>query len=373
MSLKDNEQNYQFKLTSKKLKGIFDSALDGIITVNDCGTIQSFNLAAERIFGYSADEVIGSNYKILIPNYFINKYDTHLSRYINTGETVISGARRILHGRTKNGQIVPLELSLSSIKINNELILTGILRDISERILMEQKILTAYNELESFSYIAAHDLREPLRGISNYATFLIEDYQDKIDTEGINKLQTLKKLSLRLENFIESLLHYSKLSNGDKEYTVEEANHLVNEVIAGLDIMIKENNVQIIFHRNLPAILCNAILVTELFFNLISNSIKYNDKNKKIVEIGCIKDDENYNYQTVFFVKDNGIGIKEEHFNIIFRIFKRLHPRDQFGGGSGAGLAIVKKIVTMHNGKIWLESELNKGTTFYFTLGQYEK
>jgi signal transduction histidine kinase len=224
-------------------------------------------------------------------------------------------------------------------------------------------------DLDDFAYIASHDLKEPLRGIHNFAVFLLEDYGERFDEEGRSKLETLTRLSRRMEVLIDSLLHFSRLGRVDLAIDDVDLNEVVAEVVDSLSINLQENGVEIRMPRRLPVVRCDRVRVRELLYNLIINALKYNDKAEKWIEIGTIRTRESGAANPpAFYVRDNGIGIQEKHFDAIFRIFKRLHGRDKFGGGTGAGLTIVKKIVERHNGRIWVDSTYGEGTTIYFTL-----
>jgi signal transduction histidine kinase len=228
-------------------------------------------------------------------------------------------------------------------------------------------------ELDDFAYIASHDLKEPLRGIHNYSNFLLEDYADKLDEEGRAKLETLVRLTRRMEVLIDSLLQFSRLGRVDLAIDDVDLNDTVAQVLESLDIQLREEQVEIVVPRPLPTVRCDRVRVRELYHNLIVNAIKYNDKPEKRVEIGWLDPvDPGAGQPPVLYVRDNGIGIQEKHFESIFRIFKRLHAREKFGGGTGAGLTIVKKIVERHNGRIRVESTFGEGTTFYFTLARGE-
>lgn len=220
-------------------------------------------------------------------------------------------------------------------------------------------------ELDDFAYIASHDLKEPLRGIHNYSMFLLEDYADKLDADGKSKLETLMRLTRRMEVLIDSLLQYSRLGRIDLAMDRVDLDEVVAEVLENLDVNLKAEQVEVITPRRLPRVVCDRVQVGEIFHNLIVNGVKYNDNPRKRIEIGYAE-----GQPPVFFVRDNGIGIPDKHYDAIFRIFKRLHARDKYGGGTGAGLTIVKKIVERHNGSIWVESVPGEGTTFYFTLAK---
>ncbi|OKH24364.1 ATP-binding protein [Chroogloeocystis siderophila] len=243
-----------------------------------------------------------------------------------------------------------------------------VLRKADELARINIELARSNSELDAFAYIASHDLKEPLRGIHNYSNFLIEDYADVLQAEGVSKLQTLVRLTQRMEDLINSLLHFSRLGRVELTLQKTDLNELVNSVIDILNISLKETEVDIRLPRPLPSVYCDPVQISEVFSNLISNAIKYNNKPNKLVEVGFLDTALNKPEYIVFYVKDNGIGIKEKHFDAIFRIFKRLHPLNKYGGGTGAGLTIAKKIVERHNGEIWVKSAYGEGSTFYFTL-----
>lgn len=230
------------------------------------------------------------------------------------------------------------------------------------------------NELDAFAYIASHDLKEPLRGLHNYAHFLLEDYQDRIDPDGQAKLKTMIRLTQRMDALLDSLLHYSRV--GRVELAMQETNldQLLREVLDRLTVTLKEQQVQVRIPRPLPVLRCDRVRLGEVFYNLISNAAKYSTGSQPWLEIGYHAPGEAAEGRSqavrhyTFYVRDNGIGIAEKHFETIFRIFKRLHGREQFGGGAGVGLTIAKKIIERHSGTIWVESQLGVGTTFFFTL-----
>lgn len=216
-------------------------------------------------------------------------------------------------------------------------------------------------ELDDFAYIASHDLKEPLRGINNFSTFLIEDYGNILDKEGVRKLETLVTLTNRLKTLIDDLLTFSRMGRTELSIQETDMNVILLEVLETLSILMEEKRVEIKVPNPLPTVYCDNIRIKEVFRNLISNALKYNDKENPWIKIGY--------FDNKFYISDNGIGIKEKHFDDIFRIFKRLHARNKYGGGTGSGMTIIKKIIEKHQGKIWLESKLGQGTTFYFTLG----
>jgi len=235
-------------------------------------------------------------------------------------------------------------------------------RELAQR---NEELHRSNQDLDDFAYIASHDLKEPLRGIHNFSVFLLEDYGERFDEDGRSKLETLTRLSRRMEVLIDSLLHFSRLGRVDLAIDDVDLNEVVAEVVDSLAIHLRESRVEIRLPRPLPVVRCDRVRVRELLYNLIVNAAKYNDKPERWIEIGSVESDP-----PALYVRDNGIGIQEKHFDSIFRIFKRLHGREKFGGGTGAGLTIVKKIVERHNGRIWVESTYGAGTTIYFTLAK---
>jgi two-component system, chemotaxis family, sensor kinase Cph1 len=250
------------------------------------------------------------------------------------------------------------------------LIVGIVLRQADEMALMNFELQRSNEELDSFAYIASHDLKEPLRGIHNYANFLMEDYGEILNDDGVAKLQTLVRLTQRMEDLINSLLYFSRLGRAELIRQTVNLDELVRQGIATLTIARPQSEVEFRIPQPLPSIKCDRIQVNELFTNLIGNAIKYNDKAQKWVEIGFRTGNaENSDRPLpIFYVRDNGIGIPQEHLDKIFQIFRRLHGRDEFGGGTGAGLTIARKIVERHGGRIWVESIPTEGSTFYFTL-----
>lgn len=226
-------------------------------------------------------------------------------------------------------------------------------------------------ELDSFAYIASHDLKEPLRGIHNYSNFLMEDYAEMLPADGLAKLHTVVRLTQRMDDLISSLMHYSQLGRTELSRQSVDLNALVKQTINTLKISQPQKPIEFRLPQLLPTISCDLSQVSELLTNLIGNAIKYNDNAEKWVEIGFVESKLVRNGTQIshtLYIRDNSIGIPPEHLERIFEIFKRLHPQDQYGGGTGAGLTIVRKIVERHEGKIWVESTLGEGSAFYFTL-----
>ena len=268
-----------------------------------------------------------------------------------------------------NGMLVQIQQRDSELQEAKEVLEARVQERTRELERRNEELHQSNKELDDFAYIASHDLKEPLRGIHNFSNFLLEDYSDKLDDEGRSKLETLMRLTRRMETLIDSLLQFSRLGRVDLAVDRVDLNEIVAEILDSLAISLQQEKIEVRVPRRLPSVRSDRVRVGEIFYNLVVNAMKYNDKPEKWIEVGWR---ENAAGPPVFYVRDNGIGIPEKHHDAVFRIFKRLHGRDKFGGGTGAGLTIVKKIVERHHGKIWLESSPDQGTTFYFTLQEGE-
>lgn len=257
-----------------------------------------------------------------------------------------------------------LEVELQSAREFRIAIMELIVRKAENLGELYSRLEQSYLELDSFTYVASHDLKEPLRGIHNYARFLLEDCEELLREEDVAKLRSVIRLSQRMENLLDSLLKYSRASRKELETHQVNTNAVLREVLEALNSRIEESRARVKIEDPMPVIRADAMTLGEIFANLISNAIKYNDKPERAIEIGCVPDQS----QPTFYVRDNGIGIDPAHFEDVFTIFRRLHAVHEFGGGNGAGLTIARKLAERHGGKMWLESTVNEGSTFYFSV-----
>jgi light-regulated signal transduction histidine kinase (bacteriophytochrome) len=216
-------------------------------------------------------------------------------------------------------------------------------------------------ELDDFTYVASHDLKEPLRGISSYCQILSEDYAEKLDADGHRRLNSLVSLCQRLGQLIDDLLAYSRIGRTSPHLQKIDLNQVAADVTATFAATAEERGAQIVTH-DLPVVMADATLVAEVLRNLVGNALKFNESLLPRVEIGA-----ELGEPTIFFVKDNGIGIPPQHHQDVFTMFRRLHSRRKYDG-TGAGLSLVRKIIEAHEGRVWLESAPGEGTTIYFTL-----
>ncbi len=243
--------------------------------------------------------------------------------------------------------------------------MVGSIEDINQRILAQEALKISNDELDQFAYIASHDLREPLRGMRNFADFLIEDYSEKLDGEGIQFLHTIKKLGARLDSYLDSLLYYSRLGRSELAYQDTDLNSLIDDVKLS-HVNPAEKNIEFVVQKDLPIIKCDSVKLTIILGNLFQNAIRYNTSEIKKIKI---KYKKKRNKKHQFWVSDNGIGMKKDSWPRIFTIFQRLHSKEAFEGGTGLGLSLAQKSVEKHGGELWVEkSKEGKGTTFSFVI-----
>ena len=225
------------------------------------------------------------------------------------------------------------------------------------------KLLEKKNkELEQFNYIASHDMKEPINTISSYSEYLLDTYEDKLETEITQCLKFIKDSSQRLYKLVDGLLHFSLVNEHNNLENVD-CNVILEEIVQDLNSTIKKNNAKIKI-GSLPTIYADAIAINQLFQNLVNNALKYKHPDRDpVVKIKCKEEYENY----LFSVKDNGLGIAEDYYAKIFNLLTRLHKRSDVEG-AGIGLSTCKKIVENLGGKIWVDSVVDEGTTFFIEI-----
>ena len=361
------------KESEEKHRKLIETAQDAIICIDEKGKVIVWNQSAEKIFGYTKSEITGLSIEMIIPEKHKNWHQKGMERFLKTGETRIIGKAVELSGKTKEGIEIPIELALSFQKKEDErYIFTGIIRDITvqkrakEQLIKKSKELkNANKELEEFIYIISHDLKEPLFVIEGYMSRLSSIYKDIIDNKGKLYINRTRANANIMNQKIHEVLEVLKVGRVIYDYKNNDIGVIVNDVVKTLENKMAKNKTNIIIQDNLPSVLCDERRMKDVLSNLLTNSIKFiGNHNHRQVRIGC---DKNGGYYK-FYVEDTGIGIQEEYQEQIFNIFKRLNDIET--EGTGVGLAIVKKIVEQHKGKIWVESPVSdgRGTRFCFTI-----
>ncbi len=353
-----------------RLDSVIATAVDGFVTTDEKGMIESFNPACERIFGYEAKEVLGRNIGMLMPKPESLYHEDHLRRYRETGEAHILGTTRETRARRKDGGIFPIDLSVNAVRFGEELIFSSIVRDITTRKEQEeslrrslQKILETNTELERFAYVASHDLQEPLRMIGNFSNLLRESLGARLTKDEAKYVQIISDSVTRMRDLVTDFLEYSRHGHETVAPVSSDCNGLLKQTLENLSAVTEETGATIT-HDVLPVVAVNPIRFVSLMQNLIGNAIKYRRPQvAPVVHVGVRDRDSEW----LIRVSDNGIGMREDYLEKIFEPFKRLHDRSSYPG-TGMGLAICRKIVTGFGGKIWAESESGQGCSFFFTL-----
>lgn len=359
----------ELRQAEERMRSIVDHVIDGIITIDEPGTVQSYNPAAERIFGYSTSEVIGQNVKMLMPEPFHSEHDGYLANYVQSGVAKIIGIGREVVGRRRDGSTFPMDLAVSEFHLGQRRYFTGIVRDISDRKhaeshLMEtaQELARSNLDLEQFAYVASHDLQEPLRAVAGCVQVLKKRYQGQLDDRADELIAHTVDGVSRMQALINDLLSYSRVGTQGKAFEPCDCNVILNQALANLKAAIDESK-SVITHDELPVADADVAQLTQLFQNLIGNAIKFRGQQPCRIHVAVRPVDGDW----MFSIQDNGIGMQPEYFDRIFVIFQRLHTRTEYPG-TGIGLAICKKIVERHGGHICVESEPGEGSTFSFTI-----
>lgn len=348
---------------------LLSNLIDGVVSIDEQGVIKTFNPAAEGIFDYAGNDVIGQNINLLLPKPRSEpgQYADYFKNYLETRGPAALGATNEVSGLRKNGAVFPMDLAVAEMQAGGKRMFVVMVRDISERKLAEEQksrlmaeLESANEELKDFAYVVSHDLKSPLRAIGALADWLSTDYADKFDDEGKEHMRLLVSRVHRMSNLIDGILQYSRVGRVKEALVELNIGHVVQEVI---DLLSPPANVTISIETPLPNIIAEPIRIQQIFQNLLSNAVKYMDKPRGEIRIACRPEDEYWK----FSVSDNGPGIDSRHFEKIFQLFQTLAPRDRIES-TGVGLALVKKIVEMYGGEIWIESIPGEGSTFYFTL-----
>lgn len=354
---------------------LLESAPDATVVTNDRGEIVFVNRQVERLFGYSRGELLGKQVEILVPSEFKASHPRVREGYASHPQFRPMGADLSLSGRRKDGSTVPVEISLSPIRTARGLLISSTIRDVSERYEAQQRIerqaeaLARSNaELEAFTYSVSHDLKEPLRTLEAFSGFVLEDYADKLDEQGRDYLERISRGSVRMKVLIEDLLTLSRAGRQRGPPERVDVQMVVGEIVRSLDAMLQERQARVEANDDLPPVLGDESRVHQVFWHLISNGLKFNEGEHPIVRV---RTDGPRDGMATFCVEDNGIGIDPAYHERVFDVFQRLQRREDYEG-TGAGLAIVKRILDSYGGTIEVESQPGAGARFVFTLPRWQ-
>src|SRR5262245_34379065 len=349
---------------------IVDTAYDAFIAIDTEGRITDWNRQAEVTFGWSRQEAIGRLLAdTVIPESYREAHWQGLKRYLTTGIARVLNKRLEMTALNRDGKEFPVELTITPVQLGTTCLFNAFLRDITERKQAEEDLkrtteeLTRSNrELEQFAYIASHDLQEPLRMVAGSTQLLARDYKDKLDSLATEYIGFAVEGAKRMQMLINQLLNYSRVGAQRKPFEPVDCQKIYEAAVANLKIAIAESRAALT-HDPLPTVMGDNVQLLQVFQNLLANAIKFQRREHPQIHV-CAEQKDG---QWEFAVRDNGIGIDPKHHERLFGIFQRLHSREKYSG-TGIGLAICKKIVEQHGGRIWVESAPGKGSTFYFTI-----
>jgi len=361
--------------SERRFRSIAETASDAIIIFDKDEIIFFWNPAAKAIFGYEAGETRGKLLDSIITRQFSGALREEIERVVSARE--MDQIEKIIEavGIRKNGTEFPLELSLATWRTQERVFFTIIARDITERKQAEkaleqkaQELARSNAELEQFAYVASHDLQEPLRMIRSYLQLLERRYKEQLDSDANEFIWFAVDGATRMQTLINDLLAYSRVTTRARPFEPADCSTILDFVLTDLKVAIEESDA-VVTHDPLPTIIADETQLKQLFQNLVGNGLKFHQEGARPeIHVGA---ERQGNWWT-FSVHDNGIGIDHKYFEHVFAIFQRLHSRDEYPG-TGIGLAVCKKIVERHGGRIWVESEPGQGSTFYFTIPDREE
>ena len=380
-----------------QLAAIVESSDDAIVGQDLHAVVTSWNAGAEKMFGFTPGEMIGQPMTRIIPPDRLDEEVKILVR-VRRGESV--GHFETQRVR-KNGKLIAASVTVSPIRDaeGNVVGASKVARDITERkqtegeirklnIELEHRVIqrtteleTANKELEAFSYSVSHDLRAPLRAVDGFSQAVLEDFGAQLPEEGRHYLQTIRSGAQKMGALIDDLLAFSRLSRLPLNKREVDSARLVRDTLDELGYPLDARKIEMRI-ADLPPCLADAALLKQVWLNLLSNALKYTrQREPAVIEIGCTREPvsargftgaANGNAENIYFIRDNGTGFDMRYAHKLFGVFQRLHRADEFEG-TGVGLAIVQRIISRHGGRVWADAALDRGATFYFTLGEDPK
>ena len=380
-----------------RYRGLLEAAPDAMVVVNQTGEIVLLNVQAEKQFGYRRDELVGQKVKNIIPEGFAERLISDATRSVADALAQQIGMGIELSGRRKDGSEFPIEIMLSPLESAEGILVTAAIRNISARKKSEQantqlenqatvmrgahdelelrvsertkelafanQVLEQSNlELKQFAYIASHDLQSPLRSISGFVQLLNLEYGDKLSEEAGDWIRRTVQSIAQMQTLIRDLLSYSRVDARSVPFTQIRFLDIVNDALTLLESSIRDSGGRVTWGE-LPEVMGDRSQLVQLIQNLIGNALTYRGDKPPHIHLSA----ERSGKEWVFSVRDNGIGIDPKHYEQIFEIFKRLHDQKEYPG-TGIGLAVCRRVVNRHGGRIWVTSEPGLGSTFFFTI-----
>ncbi len=348
------------------LEAALESMADGFLVVDGCGKVKEYNRQFQDLW--------------CLPDGVLDSHDEEAALalampLLRDPDTVLKRIRELYAHREQEGHDIiefkdgrVVEYYSRPQRMGDEIVgRVWTVRDITEKYTAEQKqaallrkVAQINEELTHFAYVVSHDLKAPLRGIKLITEWLCADYSDKLGDDAKEQLDLLQSRVARMHNLIDGILQYSRIGRVQQEREDVDLSQLIPVLIDGI---APPEHVRVIVEPGLPVVVCEKTRISQVFQNLLSNAVKFMDKPAGEIRVGCVEDGEFWR----FSVSDNGPGIEQKYFDRIFHLFQTLASRDEFES-TGIGLALVKKIVEMYGGRVWIESQVGQGSTFLFTL-----
>lgn len=366
-----HERDALLEQEERRFHSVFESVPHATLIVNSEQRIVLANARAEAVFGYTRAELLGSELTTLIPEALREAHRKYFAEYFDKPAARAMAMGRSLEIRRKDGETAHVEIGLAPMLSANggQEVLASIV-DVSNRVRSEAALRLSNRELEQFAYVASHDLQEPLRMVANYTELLARRYEGKLDEKADKYIHYAVDGARRMQKLISDLLQYSRVESQGGSFSRVDLNVTVNQVLDGLQVAIGEASAKIEV-KPLPVVLADATQMQQLFQNLLDNAIKFRgDKPPTIVvsaNDNATKDGGAAKDKVRISVQDNGIGVDMQNAHRMFEMFQRGQSRERFAG-TGIGLAVSKRVIERHGGKIWVEPTPSGGSTFCFTL-----
>ncbi|HEY9754879.1 MAG TPA: ATP-binding protein [Oculatellaceae cyanobacterium] len=379
-AIERNRVESALRMSERHTRLIIENSLDAFIAIDVDGIITDWNLQAEKQFGWSRKQVIGKSVaEVIVPSRFRDKHVLDKNQLFSVAKGRFMNRRREMYVLRRNGEEFPVEIGVFPIKDPDGIMYCAFVSDITERKHIEaktqelneelerrvqertQELIKSNEELEQFAKVASHDLQEPLRAIQGFVSLLEKRYKGKLDPDADEFIGFIVDGTTRMQQLIQSVLLHSSIKKEEGLENITDVNAVVDEVLTNLRAAITESKAEFEI-EDLPEVAVDRTQLIQLFQNLISNSIKYRNGPPKIAISAELSVD-----RWLFTLRDNGIGVDPKYAERIFDMFARLHGKTEYSG-TGIGLAICKKIVLAHGGRIWMESEPGHGSIFYFSL-----
>ncbi|MDP6822080.1 MAG: PAS domain S-box protein [Dehalococcoidia bacterium] len=371
-SVANSELHRALSDTEARTRAVVETAAVGIVTADSELTIDTVNDAVLHIFGYTREELIGENVMMLATEPYRSGHSAYLNRYEETGVAQVIGKYREVQGRRKDGTEFPMELEVAEVNLEQGKMYTAIIRDITDRKLaeqdlaelnenLEQRVVDRTAELEAFFYSVSHDLRGPLAMNAHLAERLLQSDQDTLSETAQKYIELIARSSQESAELVTDLLNFSRL--GKQEMTIQRAEP--TDIVKSIQTELQELNPGAMWTvGDLPSCQADPGLLRQVYTNLMRNACKFTKPGQEPrVEIGTA----DFEGDCAYFVRDEGIGFDMAEAEKVFDVFERLHRPEDYPG-TGAGLAIVRRIIDRHGGRVWAESAVGEGSTFFFTL-----